>query len=184
MTAAILRLPDRRVLVVSVYVPKEDSQALRGACDDLRNIITNTRRNAGTTVDVVIAGDFNRHDQLWGGDDVSVERQGEADRIIDLMNEFALCSLLRRGTKTWHGGDYDTTIDLVPASTKLADTTVKCTIYRIEYGSDHCAIETVFNTLVLVPKQRDRLLLKNVPWKETNTRIAKALDATPSRGTI
>ncbi|KAL2146339.1 hypothetical protein VTI28DRAFT_4364 [Corynascus sepedonium] len=45
MTAAILRLPDWRVLVVSVYVPKQDPQALQ-------------------TVDVVIAGDFNRHDQL------------------------------------------------------------------------------------------------------------------------
>ena len=47
-----------------------------------------------------IAGDFNRHDQLWGGDEVSMERQGEADPIIDMMNELALSSLLRRGTKT------------------------------------------------------------------------------------
>jgi hypothetical protein len=50
-------------------------------------------------VEVVIAGDFNRHDQLWGGDNVSLVRQGEADLIIDLMNEFALSSLLRRGSK-------------------------------------------------------------------------------------
>ena len=100
MTAAILRLPDRRVLVVSVYVLKQDPRALRSACNDLRNIIVDARRNAGTAVDVVIAGDFNRHDQLWGGDDVSLERQGEADRIIDLIDEFALRSLLRRGTKT------------------------------------------------------------------------------------
>ena len=184
MTAAILRLPDRRVLVVSVYVPKEDPQALRSACNDLRRIITDTRRNAGTAVDVVIAGDFNRHDQLWGGDDVSLERQGEADRIIDLMNEFALRSLLRRGTKTWHGGDYDTTIDLVLASADLADTTVKCAIHGTEHGSDHRAIETVFDTLVPVPKQQDRLLLKNAPWKEINTRIARALDGIPSGGTV
>jgi hypothetical protein len=63
-----------------------------------------TRRDAGTVVEMVIAGDFNRHDQLWGGDEVSMERQGEADPIIDMMNELALSSLLRRGTKTWHGG--------------------------------------------------------------------------------
>jgi hypothetical protein len=72
MTAAILRLPDRRVSVVSVYVPKQDPQALGSVCNDLRKIITDTRRHAGTTVDVVIAGDFNWHDQLWGGDGVSV----------------------------------------------------------------------------------------------------------------
>jgi hypothetical protein len=29
----------------------------------------------GTVVEVVIIGDFNRHDQLWGGDDVSLERR-------------------------------------------------------------------------------------------------------------
>ena len=52
----------------------------------------------------MIVGDFNHHDQLWGGDDVSLVRQGEADPIIDLMNEFALSSLLKRGTKTGHGG--------------------------------------------------------------------------------
>ena len=184
MTAAILRLPDRQVLVVSVYVPNQDPQALRGACDDLRKMITDTRRDAGTTVDVVIAGDFNRHDQLWGGEDVSLERQGEADRIVDLMNDFSLRSLLRRGTKTWHGWDYDTTIDLVLASADLADTTVKCTIHGTEHGSDHRAIETVFDTLVLTPKQRDRLLLKNAPWKEINARIARTLDAIASGGTV
>jgi hypothetical protein len=44
-------------------------------------------------------------------------------RIIDLMNEFSLSSLLKRGTKTWHGGgqngDYESTIDLVLASENL-----------------------------------------------------------------
>jgi len=90
MTAAIVRLPDRLVLVVSVYVPGEDPQALRETCDSLRRTVRDVRRDAGTVVEVVIAGDFNRHDQLWGGDGVSLERQGEADRIIDLMSELAL----------------------------------------------------------------------------------------------
>ncbi|KAJ5688203.1 hypothetical protein N7536_010822 [Penicillium majusculum] len=52
---------------------------------------------------------------------------------------------------------------------------IKCAIYGIEHGSDHRAIETVFD---------ERLLLKNVPWKEINTRIASALTATPSGGTV
>ncbi|EXL66365.1 hypothetical protein FOPG_17453 [Fusarium oxysporum f. sp. conglutinans race 2 54008] len=58
-------------------------------------------------VDMVIAGDFNRHDQLWGGEDVSLERQGEADQIIGLMSEYALSSLLQRGTKTWQGEEHE-----------------------------------------------------------------------------
>jgi hypothetical protein len=67
------------------------------------------------------------------------------------MNEFALSSLLKRGTKTWHGagqsGDCESTIDLVLASENLIDSMVKCAILRTEYGSDHCTIETVFDAL-------------------------------------
>jgi hypothetical protein len=43
----------------------------------------------------MIMGDFNHHDQLWGGDNMSLERQGEVDPIINLMNEFTLSSLLK-----------------------------------------------------------------------------------------
>lgn len=184
MTAAIVRLPDRLVLVVSVYVPGEDPQALRETCDSLRRTVRDVRRDAGTVVEVVIAGDFNRHDQLWGGDGVSLERQGEADRIIDLMSDLALSSLLRRGTKTWRGGQYETTIDLVLASEELAAATIKCSIYGTEHGSDHRAIETAFDVSVPAQKQQERLLLKNAPWKDINTRITETLGMRPPEGTV
>jgi hypothetical protein len=71
--AAIIRLPDRLVLAASVYVPG-DVQALRDTCVNLRKIITDVRRGSGTAMDVVIAGDFNRHDQLWGGYEVPMEK--------------------------------------------------------------------------------------------------------------
>lgn len=51
--------------------------------------VAKARWATGTTVDVVIMEDFNRHDQLWGGDGLSWERQGEADPIVDLINERA-----------------------------------------------------------------------------------------------
>jgi exonuclease III len=184
MTAAVIRLPDRLVLVASVYVPGENPRALRETCNNLREAVMEVRRSAGMVVEVMIAGDFNRHDQLWGGDEVSMSRQGEADRIIDLMGEFALSSLLPRGTKTWHSGEYETTIDLVLASEGLTASAVKCTTYETDHGSDHRTIETVFDISVPVPKQQERLLLKNAPWKEINARITKALDAPPSEGTV
>ncbi|KGO75147.1 Endonuclease/exonuclease/phosphatase [Penicillium italicum] len=146
------------------------------------------RRDTGAVVEVMIVGDFNRHDQLWGGDEVSLGRQGEADPIIDLMNEFALSSLLERGTKTWHGvgqsGDCESTIDLVLASDNLTDSMIKCAIHGTEYGSDHRAIEAVFNAPWPIPKYQERLLLKNAPWNEINARIASTLAATPSEGTV
>lgn len=85
MTAAIVRLPERLILVVSTYVPGGDTQALQDTCNILRQIITDSRRKSGRAIDVLVLGDFNRHDQLWGGDNISLTRQGEADQIIDLM---------------------------------------------------------------------------------------------------
>ena len=183
-TAAVVRLPDRLILVVSVYVPGGDPRALQETCDCLRNAVQDVRRGAGTVVEVVVVGDFNRHDQLWGGDDVSLERQGEADQIIDLMSDLSLSSLLRRGSKTWQQWGYETTIDLVLASEELAASTVKCSIYGTEHGSDHRAIETVFDISVPTPKPQERLLLRNAPWKKINARITKTLDARPFEGTV
>ena len=88
-----------------------------------------------------MAGDFNRHDQLWGGDEVSLrQRQGEADPIVDFIGDFSLQSLLPRGVKTWARNGQESTIDLIFASDELATTLLKCGVYDIEHGSDHRAI--------------------------------------------
>ncbi|TVY62542.1 Retrovirus-related Pol polyprotein from type-1 retrotransposable element R1 [Fusarium oxysporum f. sp. cubense] len=184
VTAAVIRLPDRLVFMASVYVPGGDAQALQDTCGKLGRAIMEVRRRSGRTVDVVITGDFNRHDQMWGGDDISVARQGEADPIIDLMNDFMLRSLLRRGTKTWQGRNYKTTIDLVLASEELADATIKCAVHGTEHGSDHRTIETVLDISVPAPKQEERLLFKNAPWKEINSRIVDTLRDRPVGNTV
>jgi hypothetical protein len=110
---------------------------------------------------MVAIGDFNRHDQLWGGDNISLIRQGEADLIIDLMNKFDLMSLLPRGTKTWSSGDFEITVNLVLASSDLASSMVKYMIYGTEHGSDHHAIEMEFVISIPIPQAQERLLLKN-----------------------
>ncbi|KAJ5730151.1 uncharacterized protein N7483_004659 [Penicillium malachiteum] len=188
ITAAMVRLPERLIFMASVYVEGGNTSALDDVCTRLRDALTKVRRNAGAVVEILIVGDFNRHDQLWGGDGVSLERQGEADPIIDLMNEFALSSLLKRGTRTWHGGgqsgDCESTIDLVLASENLNDCMTKCAILGTDHGSDHCAIESVFDAPWSGPKPPERLLLKNAPWKDINARIQNALATLPSEGTV
>ncbi|KAJ5860661.1 uncharacterized protein N7529_007971 [Penicillium soppii] len=188
LTAAVIRLPERRILIASAYVEGGNAAALNDVCDHLRKAITKVRRDSGTVVEIMIMGDFNRHDQLWGGDEVSSVRQGEAESIIDLMNEFGLSSLLKRGTKTWHGGGYsgdcESTIDLVLASENLTDSMIKCAVHGTGHGSDHVTIKTIFDVPWTAPTQTDRLLLKNAPWKEINARIASTLTATPVEGSV
>lgn len=184
ITAAVLRLPDRSILVVSVYVEGPGTDALLCATNKLHQVIQEARNKVGTRVDVILAGDFNRHDQLWGGDEVSQNRQGEADAIVDLMSEYALHSLLPRGTKTWQSCDRESTIDLILASEELATSMVKCVIHATEHGSDHRAIETTFDVATPERVVEGRLLFKNAPWKDIRARIDSSLRSAPFGGSV
>jgi hypothetical protein len=95
LTAVVIRLPEQLIFMASIYMEGGNASALDDACNHLLNAIIKVRRDMGTVVEILIIGDFNQHNQLWGGDDVSLGRQGEADPIIDLMNKCALSSLLK-----------------------------------------------------------------------------------------
>jgi hypothetical protein len=64
LTTAVLRLPDRSILVVSVYIKGPHKDALSNATNNLHQVIQKTRDRIGSRVGVILAGDFNRHDQL------------------------------------------------------------------------------------------------------------------------
>jgi exonuclease III len=61
---AVIQLPEQLVLVVSVYLPEGDTQALQNTCNNLCKAVSDIRQDASTVVEVVIVGDFNRHNQL------------------------------------------------------------------------------------------------------------------------
>ncbi|KAM5529724.1 hypothetical protein FOXYSP1_17568 [Fusarium oxysporum f. sp. phaseoli] len=184
LTGAILRWPDREVLVVWVYVAGKDEEALRTAMRQLHATIGSFRNSTGKRTDVILAGDFNRHDQLWGGDDVTGRRQGEAGPIIDLMDEHGLLSLLPRGTKTWEGPGGESTIDLTLASAELADEMVHCGIYPTEHGSDHRAIQAEFDLAMPERTAEPRLLFKNAPWNAIRERVKEKLSPLPWDGDV
>lgn len=45
-------------------------------------------------IDIILLGDFNQHDELWGGDNVSPARKGEAEPLIFMINDLGFRSLL------------------------------------------------------------------------------------------
>ena len=182
LTVVLLRLPDRSVLLASVYVEGGSVAALEETMRLLDDAISEARHHGGPRLDIVVAGDFNRHDQLWGGDEVLPSRQGEADPIIDFMNRWSLESLLPRGTKTWQNATHATTIDLVLASKELASNVLRCKIHDTEHGSDHRAIETSFDVDVPDHPTQPRFLFKNAPWTVIRERIAHALQERPACG--
>lgn len=179
LTAAVLRLPERSILMVSVYVKGKNTEALTSTVRVLHGLIQRFRNGTGTRTDVVLAGDFNRHDLLWTGDEVAARRQGEAEPIIDLMNEHGLCSLLPRGTKTWQGPDKESTIDLVLVTSELAGEMVTCALHPTDHGSDHSAIQTMFDIAMPERTTMQRLLLKNAPWTLIGARVEDNLRPLP-----
>jgi hypothetical protein len=58
LTAAVLRLPDRSILVASVYVEGQNEETLVRTISKLQQLIQETRNRIGTRVDVILAGDF------------------------------------------------------------------------------------------------------------------------------
>ena len=105
ITTALIWLPHQTILLVSVYVEGNSQVALSDATATIASIIAKAKLRSDS-LKLIIVGDFNRHDNLWGGDTVSDSRQGEAEPIIEMMAEFRLISLLRRGTiMRSQGGD-------------------------------------------------------------------------------
>jgi hypothetical protein len=64
LTVALLRLPDRSVLLASVYVEGANDAALSRTMRLLDDAVSTAQCRRGPRLDVVLAGDFNRHDQL------------------------------------------------------------------------------------------------------------------------
>jgi hypothetical protein len=73
---------------------------------------------------------------------------------------------------------------LVLASEELADATIGCAIHGTEHGSDHHTIEATSKSSVPAPKQEERLLFKNAPWKEIKGEIIDTLRDKPRGNTV
>jgi hypothetical protein len=78
---------------VSIYIPnignghEADEQELQSRLQKVQEAITGERDN-NPGLEVFIAGDFNRHDTIWGGNDVALEpRRGEGSRILEFIEE-------------------------------------------------------------------------------------------------
>ena len=116
LTAVLITIQDRKILAFSVYIPPigpTARQDLTSRVEAIKTTIISTTNQYNREIELVIAGDFNRHDQLWGGDGIATTvRQGEAADIIHLLYEFDLQSLLPRGTITFEAYQGESTIDL------------------------------------------------------------------------
>jgi hypothetical protein len=176
ITAVQFRINQRTFLVMSVYVPPMDVGALKTTT----RVIKQTVREHGAGHELLIAGDFNQHDQFWGGDEVgAAPRQGEAQELLDLVDDLDIHLLLPRGTITYEGWNGDSTIDLIFASGSLAEDRLTCEPYDTEHGSDHIAISTTFAIEVPQTLHRPRKVFKSADWKRIRFEMARQMGNPP-----
>ena len=72
LTAVVLHLAGRHVMIVSVYIEPGGAEHLEESLELLDNVIKKAREKIGEQMEVILAGDFNRHDELWGGNDIGI----------------------------------------------------------------------------------------------------------------
>ena len=186
ITIIILQLANRNILVASVYVPnstndkEEDEQQLARRMQEIQRAFER-EKITNPDLEILVAGDFNRHDSLWGGPQVALEqRQGEGAKIIDFIEQNNLQLLTPRGMATWERNEQKSTIDLTMASEKLSEDMIKCKIWDNEYGSDHRAIHTaIFMDQILEQPQQERYLLQKADWKAVRETIEQTLISVP-----
>lgn len=111
ITAVLVTFNGCNILIASVYTPLTDKnildrtiQMLEESC---QRVLTHTSQDYDSSL--LVLGDFNRHDQLWGGNDIIRSGQREAEPILQRIGRVKLASLLSRGTKRWFGDPSATT---------------------------------------------------------------------------
>ena len=124
-------------MIVSVYIPdrcsrrtkEENLEELSSRLEMINGLIQGELLRDPHTK-VVIAGDFNRHNPLWGGSHISTTlTQEESAPIIDFMADRSLQSLLLVGVPIFESDAGRTsTIDLILATPGLASKLAKCAI--------------------------------------------------------
>jgi hypothetical protein len=134
IAAGFLQTATQRILAMSVYIPRDPDASVESNAEELTQrlqLITAAweaaKREWGMEVQLFVAGDFSRHDQMWGGDLVaSSTRQGEGTPVLEWMADLGMSNMLPRGVKTFRVGNYETTIDLALAPCALSQTVLKC----------------------------------------------------------
>ena len=145
------------LFIASIYIlcssnrPEAGEKVLRSRLNLVKKTFMKKKETC-PQLEVILAGDFNRWDKLWGGNPVaSHSKQEEGSLIIDLIADLDLRLLLPQGTITYWGrraqSSHSSTLDLIFTTEKHATKVLICQPPKNQHGSDHEAIESKFSLM-------------------------------------
>ena len=177
ITAAIIRVQQERILVVSMYDPNcsratsDRSAALAHKLEIVQEVVEQARAEGDPDMLILICTDLNRHNTVWTGREPIPGRQHEGDGILEFAQALQLDTLLEPGTITWEHQSLtaSSTNDVIWGSAAVQDKMQKCRIYPTDYRSDHRAIEIVLQAQETETEpQKTRLELSKADWPAIN----------------
>ena len=189
LTAVTIRRGQTTVLVVSVYAAyhRMKAQRKRELQHQLQAITAIWQQLQQKTANpqLLVSGDFNRHDMLWGGADISMDRLGEGEPILNFMIQHQLYSALPRGTITFcnKAGTRQSTIDLMLVPMQLQHTIQSCQLHNVDHGSDHSAISLTIQLEDGIYVHQQRFRSYNMAnWEEIRQALSAKIQLLTSNG--
>lgn len=119
-------------------------------------------------IDFFLFGDFNKHHVMWSGPHRHKRnRCSDTSDMIQMLAKSDLILCLPPCTPTFYSDVHKTwsTIDLVFATPRLAETITKCTVHG-GFGSDHRSIDVTINLTLGKIDPPPRYKWREVDWKE------------------
>ena len=183
LTAVVLKRGEDRILCISAYMAysrntRECKEILQQNLNLIEGTLTQVRQKY-PQAQLVLGGDFNRHDPLWGR--VGRDRLGEAEPLVQFILQHQLWSALPHSTITYHnnGNRQQTTIDLMLIPSMWRPAVQWCKTVE-DHGSDHFPITIALQ----LARQRETRTYKyrcfnNVNWAEVQVALELRLGSIP-----
>jgi hypothetical protein len=132
------RLADRRHESVSLLLHRASRRSGGQSTRDTRETMVDSRPNTAAPYIYILAKSCSLG---------APGRAKSMHRLADRRHE-SVSLLLHRASRRSGGQSTRDSGNLVLASDNLTDSMIKCAIYGTEHGSDHRAIETVFDSFM------------------------------------
>ncbi|KAJ5240343.1 reverse transcriptase [Penicillium citrinum] len=173
---------ESQTLFFSIYIPPapifatDDTSAIP-TLTAIENTITATTQTGHRTTNIIIAGDFNRHHPMWGGNNIPPRFIEHASDLITFFQTHNLSSCLPRGTATYwalNNPGQNSTID--QTVTDRPDLLIKCQLYHENYGSDHRATYSEWNLQAQSrPSLKARKLYDRADWARIGEEVTRQM---------
>jgi len=173
---------ESQTLFFSIYIPPAplfttDDTSAMPTLTAIENAITATTQNEHRTTNIIIAGDFNRHHPMWGGNNIPPRFIEHASDLITFFQTHNLSSCLPRGTATYwalNNPGQNSTID--QTVTDRPDLLIKCQLYHENYGSDHRATYSEWNLQAQSrPSLKARKLYDRADWARIGEEVTRQM---------